>query len=246
MSKGRSRVGVVFGAVVGGLLLAGVATAWACVALASVELTPGKAASGSQVTAKLSNFNTSDPTFSAVELHWGSINGPVLASALGPQLAASGNKMNFIVPDGEAGNYVVIATQYDSSGAPAFGTPARATLTVPGRPPGVAPTEAAPAAPIVEVKQRYVVDKAPASPAAAAPAAPARPLEAQDAITERVAPVAAREVSYVPASERRTPSSMPARAGLGLAAAGAMALLTAASAVVVVRRVQPDSFSRNR
>ncbi len=223
------------------VLLGGVAAAWACVALASVELSPGRAMSGETVSAKLSNFNTSDPTFSAVELHWGGINGPVLASAAGFQLAAASNKLAFTVPKSVSGNYVVVVTQYDSSGNPAFGTPARATLTVPGRAAGVAPKEAAPAAPVVAIQQTYVVDAAPLSGAAVTPTTPIRPLEDQDAIGERVAPASARDISYVPASERRSANSMPLRAGVGLVAVGVIALLTAASAAVMVRRFQPEA-----
>lgn len=240
MGKRSRRVGFVVGAAMAVLAL-GTATAWACVALASVELNPGQAASGTKTTAKLSGFQTTDPTYSAVELHWGGANGPVLASMSGVQLTASGNKMTFTVPASDPGSYVVVATQYDSSGSPAWGTPARATLTVPGRAAGTAPTEAAPEPEVVTVEQKYVIDQAPSAPVVQ-PGTPVRPLEDLEGL-DQVAPSSSRDVRYVPASERRSPSTVPFRAGLGLAAAGAMALLTAASAVVIVRRNTSDITS---
>lgn len=240
MSRRRTR-NLGLGAVVAGALvvpLFATAWAWACVALATVELNPGTGAPGTSIEGKTSGFS-SDPTYSDVEVRWASATGPLVAKFKPGPVGSSSFK--FTVPQAAPGTYAVIATQRDESGNPAWGTPARATFTVPGAAVGSAPTEQAPAQETIKIKQQHVV-----VPGAAASAAPAQPvsLEQHDAITTKVAPESARTATYVPLPSRAASHREPGRAGLALVAIGVMAMLSSAAAVVVVKSISQSPTYR--
>ena len=153
----RTKVLSVSGGVIAALLLAASA-AFACVQLATLDLSPGKGAAGTTVKGDVSNFQSS-AGHSDIVVRWGGTDGPVLATVAKP--ATGGNaSFSFTVPaDAAAGTYAVVATQLDPNGAPIWGSPARATFTVSGAAAGVAPApEAAPAPETVTVEQKYVVN----------------------------------------------------------------------------------------
>jgi hypothetical protein len=258
----RTRVLSVTGGVIVSALIVVASAAFACVSLATLDVSPGKGAPGTTVKASFTGVS-SNAGFSDIELRWG---GALLATV--PKPASSQNfTFNFTVPDAAPGTYVLSASQTDPAGAPIWGMPARVTFTVPGAAAGVAPaTEAAPAAETVTVEQKYLVaGEAPApavidapaaevvqaprvrtatappapTPAPAAEPAKALSLEARDAITEQVAPAGAREVSYVPAAGRSSASNGTAlNLGIALAVIGSMALLTAFGAAYILRPAQ--------
>ena len=102
------------------------AVAYACTNLATLDLSQGGGAPGTSFTATGSSFSPSAP----VSLHWNSLTGPVLAKAMASpsgSIAATATVPSTATP----GEYVIVATQ-TVKGAPAFGTPARATFQVAG------------------------------------------------------------------------------------------------------------------
>ena len=115
------------------------AAAYACTNLATLDLSSGSGAPGVSFTATGSSFTPSAP----VMLHWNSLTGPVLAKVQASSsgaIAATAKVPSTALP----GDYVVVATQ-TVKGAPAFGTPARASFQVVG--PGGATASAAQNAP---------------------------------------------------------------------------------------------------
>jgi hypothetical protein len=118
-----------FGLAAGGagiLFLIGTVGALACTSLATITPSTPSGEAGTAVTITGQAF---DPAGSAVSLHWNALQGPVLAQAQ-PDAAGSINASVAIPADAQAGYYVIIATQNDKTGAPAFGTPARASFQV--------------------------------------------------------------------------------------------------------------------
>lgn len=120
-----------FSAVVASMLLfAGVA--YACTNLATLNLSTASGNVGDTVTVTGSSFRTpkvaTDPAL-PVELHWNGADGPLLAKAV-PD-AAGNISASFSVPEGQAGYYVIFATQMDK-GVDAYGTPARAAFQILG------------------------------------------------------------------------------------------------------------------
>jgi hypothetical protein len=108
------------------IALATAAAAYACTNLATLDLSQGAGAPGSSLTAVGSSFTPKAP----VVLHWNSLTGPVLAKI--PASAAGAISATAKIPStATPGSYVVVATQ-TVQGAPAFGTPARATFQVVG------------------------------------------------------------------------------------------------------------------
>lgn len=107
--------------------LAVAATAFACARLATLKLdrTAGKA--GKTVTVTGRNFNA-NPAASTVQVRFNSRRGDVLWEG---RPDAKGKVVGtFSVPDARPGYYVVVATQQLANGAPAAGTPGRASLKV--------------------------------------------------------------------------------------------------------------------
>ncbi len=108
-----------------GLLASSAMSASACTNLSVLSgLLQGR--QGSAITFTGHGFDTgSNP----IVLHWGSLQGPVIAQS---RPDAFGNfKATFNVPKGIAnGTYVIIATQADKDGQAVFGTPARVSFQV--------------------------------------------------------------------------------------------------------------------
>lgn len=114
------------------------AAAWACTNLATLNLSNATGAPGSQVTLTGSSFT---PTAAGkiappVVLHFNSLTGPALAT-VHPN-AAGDISATFTVPQAQPGDYVIVATQTTSKGTAEFGTPARASLVIPGPTSGAA------------------------------------------------------------------------------------------------------------
>jgi hypothetical protein len=112
------------GAAFGAVLLA--ASAWACVPVATLNATPQNVKPGDTVTVTGASYNSPNP----VMLHWGALNGPVVAQ-LTPSSGAIGG--TFTVPaDAAPGNYVVVATQDIVPGVQDWGVPSRVLISVVG------------------------------------------------------------------------------------------------------------------
>lgn len=105
--------------------------AYACTNLATLNLSTASGNVGDNVTVTGSSFRTpkGDGAPMPVELHWNGADGPLLAKAV-PD-AAGNISASFQVPEGQAGYYVVLATQMDK-GVDAYGTPARAAFQILG------------------------------------------------------------------------------------------------------------------
>lgn len=130
----------------GAALVIGASPAWACTNLATLNLSNASGTSGTNVTVTGSSFATakSFATASAsqavpVQLHWNSVTGPVLATAI-PD--ATGNISAAVtIPQAQPGYYVLVATQ-QVKGVNEYGTPARAAFQVisPGQRPAITPS----------------------------------------------------------------------------------------------------------
>ena len=104
------------------------AAGWACTSLATLNLSKSSGVVGDSLIVTGSSFQVSTATAPApaVSLHWNTLDGPVLAQAT-PDTA--GNiSATFAVPQGDPGNYVVIARQLDAEGKDHYGSPARASF----------------------------------------------------------------------------------------------------------------------
>ena len=125
--------------------LAAASVAWACGVLATLTIDARVAAPGQTVTATGSNYASSNPT--PVTLRLNSRNGTALATAV-PNSNGRINQTFSLPSNLDPGWYVVLATQFTSSGAVKSGTPGRTTLRI--DPPGLgssATPAAAPTAP---------------------------------------------------------------------------------------------------
>ena len=125
-----------FGAVGAGLLFAA-SSAFACTNLATLNLSQAAGTSGQPITLTRSSFKfATDPI--PVIVHWGSANGPVLATVNPDTL---GNiSASITIPDAQPGYYTMVATQ-TVKGFDYYGTPARAAFQIltPGQPANIAP-----------------------------------------------------------------------------------------------------------
>lgn len=157
MGQRRSRLGVGLVAA-GGAFLVPAALAWACIPVATLNLSPVQARPGQEVIVAGGPFGSSSfpKPHSPVVLHFNAIDGPVLAT-INP--AKDGRiSGTFIVPaDTKPGNYVVVATQQAQEGDTTWGVPARALVQVVGE--GGAPVVGAPlVAPLEERPAGLVQD----------------------------------------------------------------------------------------
>jgi hypothetical protein len=112
--------------------MAGVA--YACTALATISTSSASAVTGSIVTVAGKGFAPFDPadiSTSPAIVHMDSITGPALAQAAPTSNNAGGTfSVDITVPSVPAGDHVIVVTQNDVTGAPAYGTPARTVLSV--------------------------------------------------------------------------------------------------------------------
>lgn len=118
------------------------AAAYACTALATLNLSTTSGPGGTTVAAKGAAFSTAAGA-SPVVLHLDRADGPVLAQAT-PDRSGSFST-NFTVPQTTPGQHVIVATQKNAKGEMAFGSPARAGFQVVG--PDARPSAQSPAAP---------------------------------------------------------------------------------------------------
>lgn len=121
----RGRFVPVAGFVTAAFVLIGMAVAYACTSLPTLDLDSPSGLPGQTVTARGSAFGVGNEP---VVFHWGSVDGPVLGQAQpgpGGQVSTS-----FTVPKAADGYHVVVATQGDGKGGRVFGTPARAAFEI--------------------------------------------------------------------------------------------------------------------
>ncbi|MEX2289564.1 MAG: hypothetical protein WD794_04455 [Mycobacteriales bacterium] len=127
----QKKTTTVFGALVAMMMVFG-GVAYACTNLATLNLSTASGNVGDNVTVTGSSFRTprgAGDVPMPVELHWNGADGPLLGKAV-PD-AAGNISASFQVPEGQAGYYVVLATQLDK-GVDAYGTPARAAFQILG------------------------------------------------------------------------------------------------------------------
>lgn len=111
------------------------AAAWACVPVASLQVSPTEAAPGDTLTVT-GRFYNENP----VQLRWDGLDGRVLATITPDNRAIAGT---ITVPrSAEPGNYVLVATQDAVADRTTWGIPSRALVTVVGE--GGAPVMGAP------------------------------------------------------------------------------------------------------
>lgn len=222
---------------IGILLVGSMAAAWACTALATLEVTPAAGVSGQKVNGQGYGFHGGTfvgATPQPVQIRWKAMDGPVLASVLP---TPSGNiKFDFTLPQGEPGYYTVIATQKDPSGKEIGGGPARATVAL-----NNPPKPAIPGADEANtVDQQTAGADAPsgvvhhAAPSAKAPATAETPVLRQDPAPV-IRPTGSRS-SDILASNARSASSPVANLAMMMAIVGGGALLIAVGAATVATR----------
>ena len=122
--------------------------AYACTALATISTNTASATVGTTVTISGKGFAPHDPTdirTTPAEVHFDSASAPALAS-VSPSSGSTGGtfSVDIAVPAVDPGEHVLIVTQNGIDGRPAYGTPARAVLTV-----NAAPIAAATTPPLV-------------------------------------------------------------------------------------------------
>jgi hypothetical protein len=118
---GIAGVGAAFAGVV--LLTA---TAWACVPVATLNLSTTQARAGQDIGISGNSYNGTKPAV----VHFNAIDGPVLGS-----FVPTGGRIDgsVTVPVGTApGNYLLVVTQEFTQGVQTWGVPARALISVVG------------------------------------------------------------------------------------------------------------------
>lgn len=119
------------GAGLGAAFAVGAAAVLACTNIATINPGQTAAAPGTDVNITGSSFSTIQSGSSQVTVHWNAIDGPVLAQ-VAPDASGAISATIKIPANAAAGSYVIVATQADKTGAPAFGTPARVAFQVTG------------------------------------------------------------------------------------------------------------------
>ena len=245
--------------------------AYACTALANLSLNPNQGDPGATITGTAQGFSSSGEP---VAIRIGKANAqPVWVG----RADANGRvNVSFQIPGNLApGSYTVLATQNNADGQPIPGSPARAELTVTGRPavtgtpaPVAAPQQ--PGTPAPAPARQSGTSAAPAAVGQPAPAGSVSPATAVDPVTgtalapgsaPAVAPGTAPAVAPVPAvgSERGatanavaprstmvgTSSGSPALP-LGLVGAGLVLTLAATASVIAGRKREAKALSLRR
>lgn len=133
MNKRRfGRMALMGGLLAMGVSLAAASTAFACTNLAELNIGPAAGPAGTQVTVTGSAF-AHVPANTPVALHWGSANGPVLATLTPDKAGAIGPATVTIPADAAPGSYVIVASQTEiDNGQTPWGLPARTGFTVSG------------------------------------------------------------------------------------------------------------------
>jgi hypothetical protein len=127
----RKKGSALFGTAIVAMAFTAVA-AMACTNLATLNLSASSGSVGDTVTVTGSSFSVpkGDAPVVPVVLNWNGADGPVLAEAV-PDGAGNINA-TFSVPEGQAGYYVIVASQKDAEGVDQYGTPARASYQILG------------------------------------------------------------------------------------------------------------------
>jgi hypothetical protein len=115
------------------------ATAFACIPIAVLRLTPSEVAPGGTVNALIREVSGAEVP--PVTFHWNAVDGPVLATV---QPGDSATAATFQIPaDAKGGDYLIWATQplkvYPKGQFPTWGMPAKASIHVvtPSGPPSL-------------------------------------------------------------------------------------------------------------
>ncbi|HEX3620880.1 MAG TPA: hypothetical protein VHT97_01035 [Acidimicrobiales bacterium] len=102
------------------------ATAWACVPVATLNLSTTQAKAGQDIGITGNSYNGAKPAV----VHFNAIDGPVLGS-----FVPNGGRIDgtVTIPAGTApGNYLLVVTQEFTQGVQTWGVPARALISVTG------------------------------------------------------------------------------------------------------------------
>ena len=102
------------------------ATAWACVPVASLQVSSQQAAPGDELTVTGRYYNDDNP----VSLRWDGLDGRVLGTITPENRSIEGTIR--IPANAEPGNYTLVATQDAVSDRSTWGIPSRALVTVVG------------------------------------------------------------------------------------------------------------------
>ncbi len=140
MARARRAALLLSGSTVGLLLFA--AAAWACIPVATLDVTPQQVMPGQEVTVSGVFYGKKSP----VVMHFNALDGPVLAQFTPSKDGIISGRLA-IPADAKPGNYVLVATQEPVRGETTWGVPSRALVTVVGDAgaPVVGPLEAPPA-----------------------------------------------------------------------------------------------------
>lgn len=130
----RGRRSALFATLVIGGLLTAAASAYACLAQATLKLDRSTVSQGARVTGSGKGFNGGrmnnehGSSTRPVQIHFKRVDGRVLWSGR----AGQDQKIRFAfrAPRVKPGYYTLVATQYDDQGDPVYGTPARTTLRI--------------------------------------------------------------------------------------------------------------------
>ncbi|HEX3426370.1 MAG TPA: hypothetical protein VHT30_09575 [Acidimicrobiales bacterium] len=132
---GLGRLAVFGGLLAMGVLLAVQSAAFACTNLAELNVGPTSGPAGTKVTVTGSAF-ANVPSNTPVALHWGSANGPVLATVTPDDSGAIGPFTLTVPANATPGSYVIVASQTEiDNGQTPWGLPARTAFTVSGTAP---------------------------------------------------------------------------------------------------------------
>lgn len=122
------------------VLLVGAMTAWACTNLATLNLSKSAVQPGETIRLTGSSFKSPAQGGQPVQVHWGTIDGPVLVEAVPGETGSMAASLT-VPADASPGHYALVATQLaadpghglsagENEFAPVFGTPARAAVMV--------------------------------------------------------------------------------------------------------------------
>lgn len=125
------RIALGIGLAVAGAAAMTMTAVLACTSLATLNVSQSAGASGTSVDVTGSSFQTTDKGASAVSIRWNAIDGPVLAQ-VAPDASGSITAKIAVPANLQPGDYIIVATQTDKDGKPAFGTPARLAFEVSG------------------------------------------------------------------------------------------------------------------
>lgn len=125
------RVSLGLGIGIAGVIGMAVTAVLACTSLATLNVSQPTGATGTDVNVTGSSFQTADRGASAVSIRWNAIDGPVLAQ-VAPDASGSITATITVPANLQPGDYILVATQTDKTGQPAFGTPARLAFEVTG------------------------------------------------------------------------------------------------------------------